>query len=515
MRRMGEHDIAAKDPLLMTEAEAYAYYAPDTAFVIDLSIIDTNTITIPNFAPKGAFGPFCPATILWGDGTSDTVFSSYWGQELSHTYEKAGVYVIRVPPCPDKSTWYGLWWGDSAPSNFRDAILRVLRWSDYSANSGFGYCTNLTEFPDGKLARWPDTKTSIGSVYNGCTGLTATELPDWPSGLTSIGSVYSGCTGLTATELPDWPSGLTSIGSVSNNMAGGVYADCKNIHITKVPEWPKALKAIRGNSGWNNDSVFYNVDIDVTELPEWPEGLEVIAGGVYNGCKNIRAKVPKWPSSLKSIIIAYYYSSPAVYDGCTGLYGEVPEWPEGLERLDSGVYTGCTGLTGEIPAWPTSLTSANYTYSGCTGLTGAPADWSNCTALTSIESVYNGCSKLTGEIPAFPPNVKNVNRAYQKCVGLYGDAPEWPDTVTTAHDTFWNTKVSGLIKKWGAAMVTATWTYENCKYLTGAWTDDPAELMPTNITSHDSCVSGASDALRALFYSDWGGTRTKEETTTT
>ena len=31
------------------------------------------------------------------------------------------------------------------------------------------------------------------------------------------------------------------------------------------------------------------------------------------------------------------------------------------------------------------------------------------------------------------------------------------------------------------------------------------------VTAHDEVVTDASDALRALFYEDWGGTRTRPE----
>ena len=47
--------------------------------------------------------------------------------------------------------------------------------------------------------------------------------------------------------------------------------------------------------------------------------------------------------------------------------------------------------------------------------------------------------------------------------------------------------------------------YAYCTGLTGAWTDDPALLMPTNITSHGGTVYCASAALTSLFYKSWGG----------
>jgi hypothetical protein len=247
----------AKDPMELTEAEAYERYAPDAAILIDTSLIGTNEFVICP-AQLGHGTNYCD--VDWGDGTVEkNVYAWFWGTEHSHTYAKAGRYVIRVGGTVTNPFY-------NFKNSQKPGVLRLLRHPDSGNCITIGSCKNMTAFPDGKLARWPAATTSIGSVYYDCTALAATELPAWPSGLTQANNTY--------------------------------------------------------------------------------------------------------------------YS--------------------------------CSKLTGDIPAWPSSLTQARY-------------------------------------------------------------------------------------------------TYYSCKNLTGAWTSDPAELMPTNITSHGGCVSGASAALRALFYSDWGGTRTKTE----
>ena len=69
---------------------------------------------------------------------------------------------------------------------------------------------------------------------------------------------------------------------------------------------------------------------------------------------------------------------------------------------------------------------------------------------------------------------------------------------------------------WPATMATARMCFKGCAGLTGAWTDDPALLMPDAMngwqgttTAHDEAVAEAGDGLRALFYADWGGTRAR------
>ena len=395
MRRMGEHDLAAKDPLLMTEAEAYEYYAPDTAFVIDLSLVGTNEFSI---TPASMGTSLNHAVVDWGDGTKEEWDAWFWGTKRTHTYATQGRYVIRIRGVDRPSYDFS--------STLRPAIIRALRFAD-AADCGifdFSSCKNLTAFPEGKLARWPSDAKEIGEVYRCCTSLAATELPDWPEGVTTIRDVYGDCTAFNLTKIPEWPSTLEWL-DMGGNGSTGLYGNMPNLRLTTLPKWPKSLKKITAYN-WN---------------------------GVFRGCPNVTAEPPEWPEGLEE--------ATSVYNCGTKVSGRIPAWPDGLTSAN-GTFSSCTGLTGDIPKWPDGLTSANDTFSSCTGLT--------------------------------------------------GEIPKWPDGLTSAN-----------------------WTYQYCGNLTGAWTSDPAELMPTNITSHSGCVRGANTALRALFYSDWGGTRTKEETTTT
>ena len=478
MRRMGEHDIAAKDPLLMTEQEAYDYYAPNNAFVIDLPK-DGLTFSIEG-------GELRPMTIDWGDGTEPQ-------RSWSHTYAKAGTYVIVISDDV---------WCFQVPWN--QYVIRALRFGD-SFTGGWWVnpyrdCYNLA----GPPARLGKSTTECRMVYYNCPKLTG-PIPPWPDKLLYANDCYLGCTGLTG-ELPEWGKGFQVIGDI--------YRGCTNLRPTRIPEWPEGCTYI--------GSAYFGVPIQCDEIPDWPEGCTCI-GHVYCGNKSgMRlTKLPDWPKSLKYVHSPFrgidlskieklpdwpdtleYIGATYAYDNLT--VKEIPAWPKGLKTITSeymfpygdwmGCYAGNAKMTlTSLPDWPSSLTNADSTFRNCTSLaaTSLP-DWSNCTALTQTERTYQYCKNLTGEVPAWPPNLTRAGSTFEQCAGLTGTIKAWPSTLTQA---------------W--------WTFYGCKNLTGAWTSDPAELMPTNITSHDNCVSGASDALRALFYSDWGGTRTKEETTTT
>ena len=194
-------------------------------------------------------------------------------------------------------------------------------------------------------------------------------------------------------------------------------------------------------------------------------------------------EMARWPANLTSANRTYY--------DCTSLTGSIPAWPSNsVFASANSTYESCTLLTGSIPAWPSNsvFASANYTYKNCTSLTGSIPAWPSNSVFASANGTYERCTLLTGSIPAWPSNLTIADATYRYCEGLTGSIPAWPTNLTKAD-----------------------WTYCGCKSLTGAWTDDPDELMPAHITSHSCTVLWASDALRALFYESWEGTRKEGE----
>ena len=236
------------------------------------------------------------------------------------------------------------------------------------------------------------------------------------------------------------------------------------------------------------------------EMARWPTNL-TSANSTYYDCTSLTGSIPAWPTNLTS--------AQSTYENCAGLTGQIPAWPTNLTSAQS-TYAGCSGLTGQIPAWPTNLTSANSTYQYCSGLTGQIRAWP--TNLTSANYTYYGCSGLTGQIPAWPTNLTIAACTYAGCKSLTGQIPAWPTNLTRANATYqYCSGLTGKIPAWPTNLTSANWTYCGCKSLTGAWTNDPDELMPAHITSHSCTVLWASDALRALFYESWEGTRKEGE----
>ena len=75
---------------------------------------------------------------------------------------------------------------------------------------------------------------------------------------------------------------------------------------------------------------------------------------------------------------------------------------------------------------------------------------------------------------------------------------------------------TGIIPKWPEAVKSVNYCYKGCTGLTGAWTDDPALLMPeeklryspdSNYYRCYDVVTGCAEAVRGLFWDkNWGGT---------
>ena len=157
--------------------------------------------------------------------------------------------------------------------------------------------------------------------------------------------------------------------------------------------------------------------------------------------------------------------------------------------------------------WGDSVTSAYEAFVNCPNFV-KTARWND--NITTTYMAYQACSSFKG--PAYNWNDKTTNatRTYCGCTNLEGDVPAWGASVTEARYCFeFNYKISGKIKPWPTTMRDTYACYRQCYALEGAWTDDPDELMPSHIIGHNNTVDRASAAIRALFYSDWAGSRSK------
>ena len=150
------------------------------------------------------------------------------------------------------------------------------------------------------------------------------------------------------------------------------------------------------------------------------------------------------------------------------------------------------------------------------GVQGPVIPWGK--SIKSVFCCYQFCVNITGGFPKWGPSVTDCTGAFDGCTGLGGAIPPWPKNATECDQCYQNTGATGIIPAWPETMESVRMCYKGCKSIEGAWTDDPELLMPPTInhtegmvTAHDEVVTDASDALRALFYEDWGGTRTRPE----
>lgn len=191
-----------KDPLLMTEAEAYKYYAPDFAMQIDTSIAKIDEIWF-SICNRGSGDE--NATVDWGDGTIESFSDvSYYGNWIGHAYPNRGSYVIRI-----SNGKYAI---SISNDSYKRSVRRVLRWCDAGMVPSYSLGDSLVSLADGRLARWPEAATDLSGVYYACENLDAIELPAWPKNLANAKETYTACCKLSC-NIPPWPVTLTNANS--------------------------------------------------------------------------------------------------------------------------------------------------------------------------------------------------------------------------------------------------------------------------------------------------------------
>tara|TARA_R110002012_G_scaffold198801_1_gene367717 strand:+ start:894 stop:2303 length:1410 start_codon:yes stop_codon:yes gene_type:complete len=138
---------------LSTVAPNQFVFTIDTANLSDGSTLNTQ-FKLPTVA-SGSYN----CTVLWGDGSSDTI-TSYNQAEVRHTYTSAGEYQISI-----EGTIQGWQF-----NNTQDR-LKILNISNYGAlnistNKAFFGCSNL----EANATDYPTISTdSLESMFEGCT----------------------------------------------------------------------------------------------------------------------------------------------------------------------------------------------------------------------------------------------------------------------------------------------------------------------------------------------------------
>ena len=220
-------------------------------------------------------------------------------------------------------------------------------------------------------------------------------------------------------------------------------------------------------------------------LRHWSDWLES-AEGTFCGWSDpahggLKGTLPPWGQSITTTRCCFEY--------CTDIEGKFPKWTNTI--TDAGGTYQHVKLQDRIPKWGKNIVRAGFCFYKCPNVSGPVPPWpSGCVELSSC---YCGCTDLAGEIPPWPAAAQELDNVYKDCSGLVGIIPPWPEGISMCSGCYWN-----------------------CTGLTGAWTDDPALLMPEEKVrySPDSdyyrcydTVMGCSDAVRALFWdAPWGGT---------
>ena len=195
-----------------------------------------------------------------------------------------------------------------------------------------------------------------------------------------------------------------------------------------------------------------------------------------------------------------------------GLVGTLPRWGRSIEST-SCCFEYCTDLEGTFPEWTDAITDASGTYQHVRFAQRIP-EWGR--NITNCASCFYECPNVYGPVPPWPEGCVDTNACYYGCANLEGEIPPWPAAAQVICTTYMNCPgLVGTIPPWPEGIRDVSCCYWNCTGLTGAWTDDPALLMPEEKVRYapDSdyyccrdTVTGCSDAVRALFWTNWGGT---------
>lgn len=323
-----------------------------------------------------------------------------------------------------------------------------------------------------------------------------TDIISWGANITSANNTFEGCTSLALTSLPAWPEGLTT--------ASYTFYGCDKLALTSLPAWPEGLT--------DAYAMFQNCTSLAAKIPSWPSGL-TNASYMFRGCTSLTGAWTEDADSLMPTTITSHDDTVTdASDAVRSLF--YPSWGGTRDQYapNTAIELTFTETTKIYIRWYPLTVGATCVFDWGDGITYSHKhDGSSVTdamyifkeyaAGTYVLQMSDVISQFNFMAPESTSSLLSPNTYVTKVL-------RWGNSFTRAHSVFYKcTNLKGNIPKWGPSLESVESCFSYCTSLEGAWTDDTTELMPSTITTKNNCFVGASAAIRALFTSAWGGSK--------
>lgn len=313
--------------------------------------------------------PYTQAKINWGDGSTVELVlpDGTVNSAPSHTYAKAGAYIVKAHICFGKS-YAPFLRCDSQNSIKLTRVLQVSKWSQGSPYYDFSYALrgmrDLTYINVSNLDVSEVCRTAY--MFNNCISVQTIVLPK-NLDLEYTANMFEGCSNLT---------NIVNIDSMIMKHclhASSMFSGCSKLGNIDVSDWEMNMK---NTAGWN-------------------------CSGLFNGCSSMTYfDVSKWNTSnwnslrymfrgtsIESIDLSGWVSAKNSVDGSRSTLALV------------AMFQDCTNLK-QIIGLENILDSAvndvSELFKGCTSLTDISflnnCDFSN---VIKMDKIFEGCSQLT------------------------------------------------------------------------------------------------------------------------
>lgn len=279
-----------------------------------------NTVYTMNYQGSG--------TIVWGDGTTESLANVTTPTAKAHTYDEAGTYTISIIG----PVIYIQAGADTASR----AMVRTINTmsldgytslaTKYQTTGEFFNCVSATV---GENFSFSSSLTNLSFTFNGCSSIT-TITATIPNTVVKVDGAFGGCSNLTS--VIDIPNGITSMSST-------FYGCSKMITAPSIP------------SSVINLSSAFHLCSSLTSAPSLPVGVNNLANAFYY-CSKIETINGMFPATLTASSI----NISSCFAGCIKLAGTAPAallWGDTSKTWTSTrAFFNCTSLTNyaDIPA---------------------------------------------------------------------------------------------------------------------------------------------------------------------
>ncbi len=391
--------------LTLTTTNGYYYELPKNGVALTHNTYTTVTLNVTSLtqilAAELVDGPTFNAAIP--DNATAVVF------EYNSSVSSGTLLSTSISPVPIYGNLDGTTWRVSTSASMINANPDCFAmFKPRSSGASLVLVPSIEEIDFGEGFNTSNV-TDMGSMFDGCSGLTSLDVSNFnTSNVTNMGGfrggimggMFSGCYRLTSLDVSNFnTSNVTSMSYMFSGCSGLTSLDLSNFNTSNVT---------------NMNGMFMGCSLTSLDLSNFNTSNVTNMSSMFSYCSGLTIDLSNFNTSNVT-------NMTGMFSGCILTSLDLSNFNTSNVTNMNGMFMGCSLTSLDLSNFNTSnVTNMTAMFLNCSGLTSLDLSNFNTSNVWHMDNMFGGCSGLTSlDLSNFnTSNVRDMNYMFGGCSGL-------------------------------------------------------------------------------------------------